>query len=92
MQIMHYGLWKSLPAVQRYLEHFDAISPDTSAWLFFGWMRPPAPPPRTISSVNSQEPPVLRQAPSQSSASPSVDLNDDLEALLEIDNLHHRSP
>ena len=25
MQIMHYGLWKSLPAVQRYLEHFDAI-------------------------------------------------------------------
>ncbi len=34
---LHYGLWKSLPAVQRYLEHFDAISPDTSAWLFF-WL------------------------------------------------------
>ena len=92
MQIIHYGLWKSLPAVQRYLEHFDAISPDTSAWLFFGWMTPPAPPPRTISSVNSQEPPVLRQAPPQSSASPSVNLSDALEALLEIDNLHPRSP
>jgi hypothetical protein len=25
MQIMHYGLWKSLAAVQRYLEHFDGI-------------------------------------------------------------------
>ena len=92
MQIMHYGLWKSLPAVQRYLEHFDAISPDTSAWLFFGWMTPPAPPPRTFSSVNSQELPVLRQAPPQSSASPSVDLSDALEALFEIDDSHHRSP
>jgi hypothetical protein len=35
MQIMHYGLWKSLPVVQHYLEHFDVISPDTSVWLFF---------------------------------------------------------
>ena len=47
MQIMHYGLWKSLAVVQHYLEHFDTNSPDTSAWLFFGWMIPPLPPPRT---------------------------------------------
>jgi hypothetical protein len=85
MQIMHYGLWKSLPAVQRYLVHFDAISPDTSAWLFFDWMTPLAPPPRTSTFVNSQDDLVLRQAPLPSVSSP-VDLCDAMEALLEIDN------
>jgi hypothetical protein len=85
MQIMHYGLRKSLPAVQRYLEHFDAISPDTSAWLFFGWMTSPATPPQTSTFVNSQDALALRQAPLPSVSS-SVDLCDSMEALLEIDN------
>jgi hypothetical protein len=59
MQIMHYGLWKSLVTVQRYLEHFDSISPDSSAWLFFGWMTPPMPPPRTLSGFNSPGAPAV---------------------------------
>ena len=70
MQIMHYGLWKSLPAVQRYLEHFDAISPDTSAWLFFGWVTPPAPPPCTSTVVNSQDALILWQPPLSSVSAP----------------------
>jgi hypothetical protein len=85
MQIMHYGLWKSLPTVQRYLEHFDAISPDTSTWLFFVWMTPPAPPPRSSTFVNSQDALVLRQAPLPSVSS-SVDLCDSMETVLEINN------
>ena len=84
MQIMHYGLWKSLAAVQRYLEHFDAISPDSSAWLFFGWMTPPIPPPRTLSAFNSPGAPAVLQAQPQS-VSPAIDLDDALAALLEID-------
>lgn len=85
MQIMHYGLWKSLAAVQRYLEHFDAISPDSSAWLFFGWMTPPMPPLRTMSSFNAPTAPAVLQAQPQS-VSPSIDLSDALAALLEIDD------
>jgi len=85
MQIMHYGLRKSLPAVQRYVEHFDAISPDASAWLFSDWMTPPATLPRTSTFVNSQDALVLRQAPLPSVSSP-VDLCDAMETLLEIDN------
>jgi hypothetical protein len=84
MQIMHYGLWKSLAAVQRYLEHFDAISPDTSAWLFFGWMIPPLPPTRT------HDVPVLQQAPLTSFSTP-IDLADAVEALLESDDEHPHS-
>ncbi len=84
MQIMHYGLWKSLAAVQRYLEHFDAISPDSSAWLFFGWMTPPIPPPRTLSAFHSPGAPAVLQA-QPPSVSPAVDLDDALAALLEID-------
>ena len=84
MQIMHYGLWKSLAAVQRYLEHFDAISPDTSAWLFFGWMTPLLPPPRT------HDAPVVQQAPLLS-FSPPIDLDDAVQALLESDDDHPRS-
>ena len=84
MQIMHYGLWKSLAAVQRYLEHFDSISPDTSVWLFFGWMLPPLRPPHT------HDTPVVQQAPLLS-LSPSIDLDDDVQALLESDDEHHRS-
>ena len=82
MQIMQYGLWKSLASVQCYLEHFDSISPDASAWLFFGWMTPPVSPPHTS---DSHESPVVRQAPPPS-VSPAVDLGDALEALLEIDH------
>ena len=82
--IGHYGLWKSLAAVQRYLEHFDAISPDSSAWLFFGWMTPPIPPPRTLSAFNSPGAPAVLQAQPQS-VSPAIDLDDALAALLEID-------
>ena len=78
MQIMHYGLWKSLAAVQRYLEHFDAISPDSSAWLFFGWMTPPIPPPRTLSAFNSPGAPAVLQAQPQS-VSPAIDLDEALE-------------
>jgi hypothetical protein len=85
MQIMHYGLWKSLAAVQRYLEHFDAISADSSAWLFFGWMTPPMPPLRTMSSFNAPTAPAVLQAQPQS-VSPSIDLSDALAALLEIDD------
>jgi hypothetical protein len=84
MQIMHYGLWKSLAAVQRYLEHFDAISPDSSAWLFFGWMTPPIPPPRTSSAFHSPGAPSVLQV-RLPSVSPDVDLDDALAALLEID-------
>ena len=84
MQIMHYGLWKSLAAVQRYLEHFDAISPDTSAWLFFGWMIPPLPPTR------SHDVPVLQQAPLTSFSTP-IDLADAVQALLESDDEHPHS-
>ncbi len=84
MQIMHYGLWKFLPVIQGYLEHFDTISPDTSVWLFFGWMTSPAPPPHTSLFVNFQDALVLRQAPLPS-VSPPVDLCDALETLLEID-------
>ena len=84
MQIMHYGLWKSLAAVQRYLEHFDAISPDSSAWLFFGWMTPPIPPPRTLSALHSPGAPSVLQA-QLPSVSPAVDLDDALAALLETD-------
>ena len=84
MQIMHYGLWKSLVTVQRYLEHFDAISPDSSAWLFFGWMTPPIPPPLTLLAFHSPGAPAVLQAQPQS-VSPAIDLDDDLEALLEID-------
>ena len=84
MQIMHYGLWKSLAAVQRYLEHFDAISPDTSAWLFFGWMIPPLSPPRT------HDAPVVQQAPLLS-LSPPIDLDDVVQTLIESDDEHHRS-
>ena len=91
MQIMHYGLLKSLAAVQRYLEYFDAISPDTSAWLFFGWMTPPVPPPRTSSRLDPHDASVVQQAPPHS-VSPSIDLADALEALLESDEEHHRSP
>jgi hypothetical protein len=69
MQIMHYGLWKSLVTVQRYLEHFDSISPDTSVWLFFDWMIPPLPPPRT------HDDPVVQQVPLLS-LSPLIDLDD----------------
>ncbi len=75
MQIMHYVLWKSLAAVQRYLEHFDAISPDSSACFFFGWMTPPIPPPRTISAFNSPTAPVFLEAQPQS-VSPTIDLSD----------------
>jgi hypothetical protein len=85
MQIMHYGLWKSLATVQRYLEHFDAISPDSSAWLFFGWMIPPMPPLRTMSSFNAPTAPAVLQAQPQS-VSPSIDLSDALAALLETDD------
>jgi hypothetical protein len=85
MQIMHYGLRKSLPSVQRYLEYFDVIFPDTSAWLFFGWMTAPATPPRTSTFVNSQDALVLRQAPLPSVSS-SVDLCDSMETVLEINN------
>ena len=84
MQIMHYGLWKSLAAVQRYLEHVDAISPDTAAWLFFGWMIPPLSPPHT------HDAPVVQQAPLLY-LSPLIDLDDTVQALLESDDEHHRS-
>jgi hypothetical protein len=84
MQIMHYGLWKSLASVQRYLEHFDAISPDTSAWLFFGWMIPPLSPPRT------HDAPVVQQAPLLS-LNPPIDLDDDVQVLLKSDDEHHHS-
>jgi hypothetical protein len=84
MQIMYYGLWKSLAAVQRYLEHFDVISPDSSVWLFFGWMTSPIPPPRTLSAFNSPGSPAVLQAQPQS-VSPAIDLDDALAALLEID-------
>ena len=85
MQIMHYGLWKSLPAVQRYLEYFDDISPDTSVLLFFDWMTSLGPPPHTSTFVNSQDAFVLRQAPLPSVSS-AVNLCDSMEVLLEIDN------
>ena len=84
MQIMHYGLWKSLAVVQHYLEHFDTNSPDTSAWLFFGWMTPPLPPPHT------HDAPVVQQAPLLS-LSPPIDLDDAVQSLLESDDEHHRS-
>jgi hypothetical protein len=86
MQIMHYGLWKSLAAVQRYLEHFDAISPDSSEWLFFfGWMTHPMSPTRTLSAFNSPgAPPVLQAQPAY--VSPTIDLSDALAVLLEIDD------
>jgi hypothetical protein len=84
IQIMHYGLWKSLAAVQHYLEHFDAISPDSSAWLFFGWMTPPILPPRTLSDFHSPGAPAVLQA-QPPSVSPAVDLDDAFAALLEID-------
>jgi hypothetical protein len=75
MQMMHYGLWKSLASVQRYLEHFDAISPDSSAWLFFCWMTPPMPPTLTLSVFNSpRAPPVLQVQPPY--VSPTIDLSD----------------
>jgi hypothetical protein len=83
MQIMHYGLWKSLAAVQRYLEYFDAISPDTSTWLFFDWMTPPVPSPHTHHA------PVVQQAPLLSLI-PTIDLDDTVQALLESDDEHHR--
>ena len=85
MQIMHYGLWKSLAVVQRYLEHFDAIAPDTSVWLFFGWMIPPLPPPRTHDDA-----PVVQQAPLLS-LSPPIDLDDAVQVLLESDDERHHS-
>ena len=84
MQIMHYGLWKSLVTVQRYLEHFDSISPDTSVWLFFDWMIPPLPPTR------SHDVPVLQQAPLTSFRT-TIDLADAVEALLESDDEHPHS-
>jgi hypothetical protein len=84
MQIMHYGLWKSLAAVQHYLEHFDAISPDTSVWLFFGWIIPPLPHART------HDAPVVQQAPLLS-LRPHIDLDDGVQALLESDDEHHHS-
>jgi hypothetical protein len=91
MPIMHYVLWKSLDAVQCYLEHFDVISPDSSAWLFFGWMTPPIPPPRTLSAFNSPGAPAVLQAQPQS-VSPAIDLDDSLAELLEIDDEHHSRP
>jgi hypothetical protein len=85
MQIMHYDLWKSLAAVQRYLEHFDAISPDSSVWLLFGLMTPPMPPPRTLSAFNS--PGALAVLQTQPlSVRPTIDLSDALATLLEIDD------
>jgi hypothetical protein len=86
MQIMHYGLWKSLAAVQRYLEHFDTIYLQTPPrGCFFGWMIPPMPPPRTMSSFNASTAPAVLQAQPQS-VSPSIDQSDALAALLEIDD------
>ena len=36
--IMAFGVWKSMDAVQRYLNAF--VLPSDAAWLFFGWLRP----------------------------------------------------
>lgn len=36
--VMSFGIWKSMEAVQRYLN--ATILPSDEAWLFFGWMRP----------------------------------------------------
>ena len=36
--IMAFGVWKSMDAVQRYLNAF--ILPSDAAWLFFGWLKP----------------------------------------------------
>ena len=66
-------------AVQRHLEHFDAISPDTSVWLFFGWMIPPLPFSRT------HDAPVVQQA-LLLSLSPLIDLDDAVQDLLESDD------
>jgi hypothetical protein len=77
------------PSFRTYLQHFDGISPDTSVWLFFGWMTLPVPPPLTSSSVNSQE--TSPWQVSISSVVPPVDLSDVLEELLEIDEWYHRS-
>ena len=52
--------------------------------VFFGWMTPPIPPPRTLSDFNSPGAPAVLQAQPQS-VSPAIDLDDALEALLEID-------
>ena len=35
---MAFGVWKSMDAVQRYLNAF--ILPSDAAWLFFGWLKP----------------------------------------------------
>ena len=42
--IMKYGVWRSLAAVQQYLSHLVVACP--AAYVFFGWMLPPTPPPR----------------------------------------------
>ena len=36
--IMHFGLWKSMEAVQRYLSAL--VTASDAAYLFFGWLRP----------------------------------------------------
>ena len=36
--IMHFGIWKSMEAVQRYLSAL--VTASDAAYLFFGWLRP----------------------------------------------------
>ena len=59
--IMKYGVWRSLAAVQQYLSHLVVACP--AAYVFFGWMLPPTPPPRhgSASPVVASSPFALAQ-------------------------------